>query len=88
MRFDEMPPIVSGMRSWGANVGGLTFVISHEDGAHLRPEDREAWTGYTASYRDRTARRPTTIRIDGRWERFVDAEKACRDTWRSLRNKQ
>lgn len=87
MRFDQLPSPVPGMRAWGADVGEYHFVISHEDGEHLKPQDRAEWVGYTASYKSRAGRNASAVRIDGLWQSFTAAEQACRDAWRQLQNK-
>jgi hypothetical protein len=73
------------MRAWGADAGRWHFVISHEDGEQLCPEDRAEWVGYTASYKSYEGRHGAAIRIDGRWEKFTEAEQACADTLKRLR---
>ena len=85
MHFVELPSPLSGMRIWGAVVGPFQFIIALEDGSELLPEGRDEWTGYTASYKSHEGRNVQTIRIDGRWHKFIDAEQACRATWRQLR---
>lgn len=42
MRFDEIASPIPGMRCWIAGVGRFHFVIAHEDGSTLKPEDRAA----------------------------------------------
>jgi hypothetical protein len=78
--------MVPGMRAWGAVASRHQFVISHEDGTQLRPEDRSEWTGYTASYKSVDHTRQAAVRLDGRWETFAEAERACREALRQLRN--
>ncbi len=85
MRFEQIPSPLPGMRLWGASMGRYNFVISHEDGKNLRPEDRAEWTGYTASYKPYEGRDHKAVRLDGRWQRFVDAEQACWAAWKQLR---
>ena len=85
MQFGKLPSPFPGMRLWGAVVGRFHFVISLEDGTKLRPEDREEWIGYTASYKSYEGRNALPVRIDGRWQTFTEAEQACRDAWRQLR---
>lgn len=83
MRFDPLPSPLPGARLWSAKTGGYIFVIMHEDGTQLVPEDRAEWTGYTATYTNPKIKGP--VRIDGLWQSFAAAEQACRDTWRQLR---
>jgi hypothetical protein len=83
MRFEPMPSPLPGMRLWGAKTGGYQFVISHEDGATLKPADREEWVGYTASFKDPSATKPVRL---GRWQSLASAEDACRRAWRQIRS--
>lgn len=91
MSFEALPNPLPGMRAWAASAAGYSFVITHEDGTNLRTSaDRAAWVGYTASVKPLggfvgTIQPPT--RIDGLWQSFAAAEKACRDTLRQLRRK-
>jgi hypothetical protein len=89
VRFDALPQLMPGMRSWGARCGPFDFIIAYEDGEFLRPEDRADCVGYSASYRDRTAENQITTQINGaqRWQTFKEAERACRATWQKLRRK-
>lgn len=87
MRFEPIPSPLPGMRMWGATVGQFHFVITHEDGATLKPEDRAAWVGYTASYKSYENRHAPAVRIDGLWQSLTAAEQACRDAWRQLKRK-
>jgi len=87
MRFAEifssaLPP---GMRSWVCDMGNYHFVITHEDGTSLRPEDRAEWVGYTASWKSYSGRNAASVRIDGRWQTFTACEAACHEAWRQLR---
>lgn len=74
------------MTIWAADVGRYHFVISHENGTNLKPEDRAEWVGYTASFKSYEGREQPPVRIDGRWDVFTAAEAACVARWRQLRN--
>ena len=84
MHFDELPSPVPGMRLWGAKVGKHHFVITHEDGQNCRPGNHAEWVGYTASLSIEGHSAEAT-RIEGLWQSFTAAEKACQDAWRQLR---
>lgn len=85
LRFTQLPLRLRGMRAWGADAGLFHFVISHEDGTQLRPEDRAEWVGYTASYKSFLGRNVEPVRIDGLWKSFAEAERACEDALKQLR---
>lgn len=88
MRFIEAPNTLLGMRAWCAHVSGYSFVISYEDGIHLRPGvDHSKWVGYTASFKS-MSKHMEAVRIHGLWQSFAAAEKACHDTLKQLRQKQ
>lgn len=88
MRFEPLPQFVPGMSAWGWKSGAFQFVITHEDGQTLRPEDRSEWVGYTASYKDTSKAKPFTNRIGGVFASFTEAENACVSEWRRLRQPQ
>lgn len=90
MRFVEVPVLVPRMRAWQARVGGFSFVITYEPN---KDEGFEDFTGYTASWKNMAAdmtafgSQPAN-KIDGAWEKFADAEDACRATLKQLRRRQ
>lgn len=85
MNWKELPSPFPGMRVWGVDCGNFHFVISHEDGTQLKPQDKLEWTGYTASYKSYKGRNAQAIRIDGLWQTKAEAEQACLKAWKQLR---
>lgn len=69
---------LSSMRIWNAVYGGYTWAIVYEPGL----------LGYTASYRKLGHNKNSQIvSIDGApWGSFVEAEEACKCTWKALRS--
>ena len=79
------------MRCWVNRVNHYSFVITleMEDGPKF-----DKWVGYTASWKNTKfdltphGKQPAN-RIDGGpWKTFKEAEDACTNTYRQLRNKQ
>ena len=87
MIFEPLPSVVPGMRYWGAVMGRFHFVITHEDGSNLKPEDRSEWVGFTASYKSYENRMAPAVRIDGRWQSLTAAMQACVDAYCQLKRK-
>lgn len=90
MRFSEisLSLIPPGMRSWVADEGDYHFVIAHEDGATLTPQDRAEWVGFTASWKSYEGRDGEPIRVDGRWGTLAEAAAACDAELLKLRSKR
>lgn len=85
-RFDHAISSMTRMRSWGANYGGYTWVISYEPGISTwSAAEKKEHIGYTASYRKHGT--DNFIKIDGGpWDTMTKAEEACSRVWRSIRN--
>jgi hypothetical protein len=94
MRFDPVPSVIPNTRMWVAKVGRWSFVIMLEANQQVG----EAWTGYTASWKDRSKdMRPKlpsfggtqeSNRIGGPWHSFSTAERACREKLLELRRQE
>lgn len=43
MKFEPLPPVISGLRTWGCRVDGKTFVVSY-DSNHPDMKYRASWS--------------------------------------------
>jgi hypothetical protein len=81
-------PLVD-MRLWHARAGDYSFVISLE----MQNKDPQ-WSGYMASWKsvlhDLTPHgaQPSNKIDGGPWQTFVEAETACKETFKRLSRKQ
>src|SRR4051812_14121212 len=83
-------PGMQTMRVWGARHGGYTWSISYEPGnPKWSEEDKKKWIGYTCSYRRLEHNSSSqTIKVDGVFKSFSEAESACKRVWKQLRQPQ
>lgn len=92
MRFSYITDqsLPKGIRVWGAEYFGYTWVISYEPGfSQWSEEEKKEWQGYTASYRRKEHNLSSQIiRIEGGpWKTFKEAEEACKNVCRQLKLK-
>lgn len=90
MRFRPAPQILPDFKGWVAFIGDWSFVITLEERSG---KGFENYTGYAASWKNRNfdtspfGKQPAN-RIDGGpWKTFLEAENACKETYKKLRNK-
>jgi len=76
------------VRVWQAIYGGYSWSIMYEPGLDTWPDDEKAkWAGHTATYRKLgQTGSSNTIPVDGGpWASFNEAEQACKNVWKQLR---
>ena len=80
--FIELASPIYDFKLYGAKTHNWNFVITCETRMGEKYKD---WTGYTASYQSNLGYKRSSKRIEGLWNNFEDAKKACEDKLRLLK---
>ena len=89
MKFKPALDILPDFKGWIAFIGTWSFVITLEEKSG---KGFENYTGYTASWKNINfdtrafGSQPANIIDGGPWKTFLEAENACKKTYKELKN--